>query len=111
MPLPPALKVCLSSAVPCITVLSLTPKGKGVVMAKNISTQDPSARLKAQRGAGLIEYALLVALVSVVALSGVRGVGLELEERLNAAKEALAGGGHAPVLCEPGSPVWPRCLE
>jgi Flp pilus assembly pilin Flp len=111
MPLPPALKVSLSSAVPCITGLSLTPKGKGVVMAKNISTQDSSARLKAQRGAGLIEYALLVALVSVVAISGVRGVGLAISNRFINAKDGLAGGAYMPPpdSCTPDAANWPDC--
>jgi Flp pilus assembly pilin Flp len=111
MPLPPALKVSLSSAVLCITGLSLTPKGKGVVMAKNISTQDSSARLKAQRGAGLIEYALLVALVSVVAVSGLRGVGEAVYNRFTLAGQALPGGAYMPPphSCTPDAANWPDC--
>jgi Flp pilus assembly pilin Flp len=106
MPLPPALKVSLSSAVPCITGLSLTPKGKGVVMAKNISTQDSSARLKAQRGAGLIEYALLISLISFVAIGTLPALGTAIAMRFEDTAHALAGSGFE---CNPNHPDYPDC--
>ena len=63
-----------------------------------------------QRGAGLIEYALLVALVSVISIGAMRGVGVAIGDRLINATQELAGSGFAPV-CGPGSPDFPGCLE
>jgi Flp pilus assembly pilin Flp len=62
-----------------------------------------------QRGAGLIEYALLVALVSVISIGAMRGVGVAVEDRFRKAKDELAGGAYVPE-CSPGTPDWPSCL-
>lgn len=64
-----------------------------------------------QRGAGLIEYALLVALVSVISIGAMRGVGEAIYTSLNQARQELAGGAFIPQVCEPGQPGWPICAE
>ncbi len=64
-----------------------------------------------QRGAGLIEYALLVALVSVISIGAMRGLGDAVTNQFNLAEDELAGGGYIPPVCEPGQLGWPICAE
>jgi Flp pilus assembly pilin Flp len=46
-----------------------------------------------QRGASLVEYSLLVALIAVVAIGGVRSFGESVEAKIDTAgRELLAGG-------------------
>jgi Flp pilus assembly pilin Flp len=58
-----------------------------------------------QRGAALLEYALVVALVAVVGISGVRGLGEKI--RLSLQSTALAVG--AGSFCDQNNPDWPDC--
>ena len=53
-------------------------------VVRAVSKRDP------QRGAALLEYALVVALIAVVGISGVRTVGIKVTERLFATRDALA---------------------
>ena len=63
-----------------------------------------------QRGAGLMEYALLVALVSVISIGAMRGLGEVVYDNFRNAKEELAGGAYGPVGgCPENSPNWPDC--
>lgn len=54
-----------------------------------------------QRGSGLVEYALVVALIAVVGISGVKSIGLTLQDKFDTAAtavlEAGAGSGCDPV--------------
>jgi Flp pilus assembly pilin Flp len=52
-----------------------------------------------QRGAALLEYALVVALVAVVGISGVRSLGTELRSSLINSAGLVAGAGAG---CDPG---------
>ena len=64
-----------------------------------------------QRGAGLIEYALLVALVSVISIGAMRGVGEAVEESFQNTSREMAGSGFSPTICQGGAPGWPGCLD
>jgi len=57
-----------------------------------------------QRGAALLEYALVVALVAVVGISGVRGLGAELDASFIKSAGLVAGAGG---ICQPDDP---RCV-
>jgi len=46
-----------------------------------------------ERGASLVEYALLVALLCVVAVGGVRAVGVSVRGTFNESGEGLGSGG------------------
>jgi len=62
-----------------------------------------------QRGASMVEYALLVALVALIAIPSIRMFGATLDESLvNTTHQVAAAGGI--VQCEPGSSIHPACL-
>jgi Flp pilus assembly pilin Flp len=56
-----------------------------------------------QRGAALLEYALVVALVAVVGISGVSSVGLGLQASMWHSTTAFVQAG-AGTICQPGEP-------
>ena len=70
-----------------------------------------SSRARNQRGAGLIEYALLIAMVSLIAAAAIPSVGNGVAMSFDNAKKQFPGAGYNPVTCEPGSPIWPGCAE
>ncbi len=63
---------------------------------------------KGQLGASMVEYALLVALVALIAIPAVKGLGDKTTLVFDKAREEVAGSGNLP--CEPGNPEWPGCL-
>lgn len=65
--------------------------------------------LKNQRGASLVEYALLVALLMLVAVIGVAAVGESAAVRLDQAGQALTPS--ASINCVPGASIYPACLN
>ena len=66
-------------------------KGGAPVRNPQSKTSSPAVvREDSQRGAALLEYALVVALIAVVGISGVRTVGIKVTERLFATRDALA---------------------
>jgi|GEM_PF-2600140 len=68
----------------------------------------PNKKLARQRGASMVEYALLVALVALIAIPSIRMLGATLETSLENATESVAAAGG--LTCEPGSPIYPACL-
>jgi len=58
----------------------------------------------------MVEYALLVALVALIAIPSVKMVGNGVENKFIDASDEVAGLGQMP--CEPGTgnPPWPACL-
>jgi len=71
-----------------------------------------SLRCADQSGASMIEYAVVVMFLVLVALIGVRGTGEALRDNINSStykiKQETAFG---DIHCEPGSPIWPACRE
>ena len=59
-----------------------------------------------ERGASLVEYALLVALLCVVAVGGVRAVGASVADTLDRAGEQIGTGG-----VDPAAPTGPNAPE
>jgi len=56
----------------------------------------------------MVEYALLVALVALIAIPSIRMLGATLDASLvQTTFEVAAAGG---LTCEPGSPIYPACL-
>jgi len=47
-------------------------------------TQEQKNRVKKQRGASLVEYSLLVALIAVVAIVAIRAVGVKVSSTFSA---------------------------
>jgi len=66
--------------------------------------------IHAQRGASMVEYALLVALIALIAIPSVGVLGKSVENKFIDASDEVAGLGQMP--CEPGTgnPPWPACL-
>ena len=52
-----------------------------------------------ERGAGLVEYALLVALIAVVCIGAVTFIGTSGSDKFNGAGNAIKGGPGEPVDC------------
>ncbi len=44
-----------------------------------------------QKGASMVEYALLVALIALIALAAVRGLGVQISESFSAIESGVAG--------------------
>lgn len=63
-----------------------------------------------QSGASMVEFALLIALVALIAIPAVNSLGKSVETKFIDASYAVAGEGS--IQCEPGSgdPPWPACL-
>jgi len=61
--------------------------------------------------AALVEMALLIALIAVIAIPSVSWIGEGVEANVTATADALAAGGayHGP--CDDQHPEWPACLE
>jgi Flp pilus assembly pilin Flp len=59
-----------------------------------------------ERGASLVEYALLVALLCVVAVGGVRAVGAGVQHNLSYTGEQIGAGGF-----DPAAPTGPNAPE
>lgn len=65
--------------------------------------------LRRQRAASLIEYSLLIALISLVGVASVRTVGQNIAQKYNAIGTELSATGVLP--CVYGSPIFPTCLD
>lgn len=57
----------------------------------------------------MIEYALIVAMLALIAAMALPTVGASTGKTFEAADRALAGASYQPI-CELGSPTWPGCL-
>ena len=66
--------------------------------------------IHAQRGASMVEYALLVALVALIAIPSVKMLGTGVSDSFYKAEYELAGAGTFPAPCQFGSPNYPGCL-
>ena len=67
----------------------------------------PNKKLARQRGASMVEYALLVALVALIAIPSIRMLGATLDKSLvNTTRQVAAAGG---IRCELGFPGYPAC--
>ncbi len=64
-------------------------------------------RCRQERGAGLVEFSLLVALIAVVTVASVRVLGQTIAENLNRSRAALGSG--ASGFCDPTNPNFPNC--
>lgn len=49
----------------------------------DVKLQDAQAEEKKQKGASLVEYALLVALIAVIAIVAIRAVGMKVSQRFS----------------------------
>jgi Flp pilus assembly pilin Flp len=58
-----------------------------------------SRKDKKERGAGLVEFSVLVALVAVVTIVSVRNLGLAIVDKVSESKEALEYGACGDVWC------------
>jgi Flp pilus assembly pilin Flp len=58
-----------------------------------LSEQQKGMNTNRERGASLVEYALLVALLCIVAIGGVRAVGASAADTLDRAGEQIGAGG------------------
>ena len=76
--------------------------------SKKESSSVSPKRSKSQIGASMVEYALLVALIALIAIPAVKGLGKGVEKNFLDAKTELAGVG--AIECAPGNPEWPGCL-
>jgi len=66
--------------------------------------------IHAQRGASMVEYALLVALIALIAIPSVKMLGRTVSNSFDTSTIEIAGVGYLPP-CTPGSPTFPACLE
>ena len=62
-------------------------------------------KVKRQRGASLVEYTLLVALVAVITIGGVRRLGENISENIERSRIQISGASSLP--CLPGFPGCP----
>lgn len=67
-------------------------------------------RQNKERGASLVEYALLVALIAIVCAAVVKLTGEEVKKPITKVATELSSGG-ANLPCYSGSPNWPACSE
>jgi len=67
--------------------------------------------IHAQRGASMVEYALLVALIALIAIPSVEVLGRNVIESFYKAKDEVAGAGGLTGECRFGSPNYPDCLH
>lgn len=78
------------------------------VEGERVRKVNPSSRKNTnpERGASLVEYALLVALLCVVAVGGVRAVGVSVDQAFTQADREvkLGSGGVDPGLAGGGQP-------
>jgi Flp pilus assembly pilin Flp len=65
--------------------------------------------LRRQRAASLIEYSLLIALISLVGVASVRTVGNNINQSYAKIGNALAATGS--IICNDTSPTYPDCLN
>lgn len=65
-------------------------------------------RTRRSRGASMVEFALLVLLISILAKGAVGVVGVQLSDSFTQAKSQIAGAGDVDS-CEPGAADWPQC--
>jgi Flp pilus assembly pilin Flp len=65
-------------------------------------------KAKSQRGASMIEYALLVALIALIAIPAVGALGGSVRTKFVEAKQEIAGEGSI-VECNAQHPDWPNC--
>ena len=72
-----------------------------------LSNSTRSNPLQNQKGASMIEYALLVALVALIAIPAVGGLGKQVELQFVHATDEVAGSVH--YQCVAGSPIYPAC--
>lgn len=55
----------------------------------DVELQDAQAEEKKQKGASLVEYALLVALIAVIAIVAIRAVGSKVSQRFSTINSTL----------------------
>jgi Flp pilus assembly pilin Flp len=60
-----------------------------------------------QRGASIIEFALLICLVALVGFAGVRGLGKKVEDVFDKTRDGMNATGSIP--CGPSNPAFPDC--
>lgn len=66
--------------------------------------------LQNDRGASLVEQAIMLVLLIVVALGGISAFGGALNERLfDSTRQFVAGGGDANGQCNAENPLYPDC--
>jgi len=58
----------------------------------------------------MVEFALLVALIALIAIPSVKMLGKGVSNSFEAAKEEVAGAGTFPAPCQFGSPKYLGCL-
>ena len=62
-----------------------------------------------QRGASLMEYTVLVALISFIGVGAMRSIGKSVSTKFSDASNAVSGTGF--MACTPGNPGYPGCLS
>lgn len=79
---------------------------------RNSNQKNPTPALnRSDRGASMVEFAVLVMLIALVVVAGVKGTGMSVSESFKSTKDALAGAGFQPPQgCQPGDPNFPGCL-
>jgi len=66
------------------------------------------SKIKQEAAASMIEMALLIALVSIIAIPSVSWVGESVDQRLDETAASLTGEEIIPP-CDPQHPDWPDC--
>ena len=62
--------------------------------------------MRGQIGASMVEFALLVALIALIAIPAVKGLGIVVSDSFYHIQEKLVGDGQ---ICNPQNPAWPAC--
>ena len=65
--------------------------------------------LRRQRAASLVEYSLLVAVISLVSIASVRSVGSNVTRPFDDVAHGLTASSN--FACVDGSPTYPACLN
>lgn len=66
-------------------------------------------RTRRSRGASMVEFALLVLLIAIVAKVSVGYLGLETVSAYGNIENQVAGAGNQQGNCRPGDPNFPAC--
>jgi len=68
-----------------------------------------SKKAKSQVGASMIEYALLVALIALIAYSGVNYLGVTIHDTFDEVTRQIPGEGQIEPPCNFAHPNFPNC--
>lgn len=68
-----------------------------------------TSQTDAQRGASMLEYALLVALIGVIAIVAIRAVGVGVNQNFDRARNEIAATARGDI-CTAENPEFPDCL-